>query len=71
MVLTTVDRDDLSDGGASHIARTIELLKLNSSVLVEALVPDFQGKESSVDTVATSGLDVFAHNVETVERLQR
>jgi lipoic acid synthetase len=72
VVLTSVDRDDLPDGGAAHIAETIRLLKQKTDgrLLVEALVPDFQGNRQLVQQVATSGLDVFAHNVETVERLQ-
>eukprot|EP00201_Polytomella_parva_P021199 CAMPEP_0175041980 /NCGR_PEP_ID=MMETSP0052_2-20121109/2265_1 /TAXON_ID=51329 ORGANISM="Polytomella parva, Strain SAG 63-3" /NCGR_SAMPLE_ID=MMETSP0052_2 /ASSEMBLY_ACC=CAM_ASM_000194 /LENGTH=408 /DNA_ID=CAMNT_0016304653 /DNA_START=82 /DNA_END=1308 /DNA_ORIENTATION=- len=72
VVLTSVDRDDLSDGGAAHIAQTIRLLKEKTEgrLLVEALVPDFQGNTSCVDQVVRSGLDVYAHNVETVERLQ-
>ncbi|KDN45963.1 Lipoyl synthase [Tilletiaria anomala UBC 951] len=69
IVLTSVDRDDLVDGGSAHIAATISKIKLKApKILVEALVPDFSGKHVDVDRVATSGLDVFAHNVETVER---
>lgn len=69
IVLTSVDRDDIVDGGASHIAQTISKIKFKSpKILVEALVPDFSGNLNDVTTVATSGLDVFAHNVETVER---
>ena len=72
IVLTSVDRDDVADGGAAHIAATIRALKEKSDgrLLVEALVPDFSGELDSVRTVATSGLDVYAHNVETVPRLQ-
>ncbi|KAI8464453.1 MAG: mitochondrial Lipoyl synthase [Monoraphidium minutum] len=72
VVLTSVDRDDLPDGGAAHIARTVGLLKerTRGKLLVEALVPDFQGNREAVNLVAGSGLDVFAHNVETVPRLQ-
>ncbi|BDA47983.1 Lipoyl synthase, mitochondrial [Coccomyxa sp. Obi] len=72
VVLTSVDRDDLPDGGAAHIAETIRGLKEKTGgrLLVEALVPDFQGSLDSVSLVARSGLDVYAHNVETVERLQ-
>jgi lipoic acid synthetase len=71
-VLTSVDRDDIADGGASHIAATVRSLKAktNGKLLVEALVPDFRGNLDSVRTVAESGLDVYAHNVETVPRLQ-
>jgi lipoic acid synthetase len=72
VVLTSVDRDDLPDGGAAHIAATVRGLKAKSGgrLLVEALVPDFQGRLDHVREVATAGLDVFAHNVETVPRLQ-
>jgi len=70
VVLTSVDRDDLPDGGADHFARTIESIKRESpGTLVEALVPDFQGDEKAVDRVALCGVDVFAQNIETVERL--
>ena len=72
IVLTSVDRDDIADGGASHIAATIHSLKqkTDGKLLVEALVPDFSGNLDSVRAVASSGLDVYAHNVETVPRLQ-
>ena len=72
MVLTSVDRDDIEDFGAGHIAKTIGLLKnrTNGSLLVEALVPDFQGRKDCVEEIVDAGLDVFAHNMETVERLQ-
>ena len=72
VVLTSVDRDDLPDLGADHISKTIRHLKEETQgrLLVEALVPDFQGRRDLVEQVATSGLDVFAHNIETVERLQ-
>lgn len=72
IVLTSVDRDDIPDGGAQHFAHTVELLKYKKDeLLVECLVSDFQGNLTSVATLATSGLDVYAHNVETVERLQK
>jgi lipoyl synthase len=72
IVLTSVDRDDIVDGGAQHFAHTVELLKHKKpELLVECLVSDFQGDLKSVTTLATSGLDVYAHNVETVERLQK
>lgn len=71
IVLTSVDRDDIPDGGAQHFAHTVELLKHKKpELLVECLVSDFQGDLNSVQTLATSGLDVYAHNVETVARLQ-
>lgn len=69
IVLTSVDRDDLIDGGSAHIASTIAKIKQKApKIRVEALVPDFSGRTEDVDQVARSGLDVFAHNVETVER---
>jgi lipoic acid synthetase len=71
VVLTSVDRDDLPDGGAEHFAKTIrELKRLDPNLLVEALVPDFRGDLRAVETIVDSGLDVYAHNVETVYRLQ-
>merc|ERR1712012_610732 len=70
VVLTSVDRDDIPDAGSSHIAQTIrELKREKPSLLVECLSPDFAGSQSCVRSVAESGLDVFAHNIETVERL--
>ena len=71
VVLTSVDRDDMPDGGARHFAKTVEMIKHLGGVLVECLVGDFRGDEDCVRVVAESGLDVFAHNVETVPRLQR
>ena len=71
VVLTSVDRDDLADGGAGHFAATIrEIKRLDPKILVEALVPDFRGNSRDVETIVDSGLDVNAHNVETVRRLQ-
>lgn len=71
VVLTSVDRDDLADGGAGHFAQTIrEIKRLDAQVVVEALVPDFRGDTGAVQTIVDSGLDVYAHNVETVRRLQ-
>jgi len=70
VVLTSVDRDDLIDGGARHFAETIIKIKeKRSETLVEALTGDFQGDLDMVRLVARSGLDVFAHNMETVEEL--
>jgi lipoic acid synthetase len=70
VVLTSVNRDDLPDGGAAHFAACVREIKtLNPQTAVEALTPDFQGVLADVETVADSGLDVFAQNVETVERL--
>ncbi|XP_048777397.2 lipoyl synthase, mitochondrial-like isoform X2 [Ostrea edulis] len=71
VVLTSVDRDDLPDGGAAHLAETVREIKKNKSdILVECLTPDFRGDMTCVAKVAESGLDVYAHNVETVEDLQ-
>ncbi|MGH8256745.1 MAG: lipoyl synthase [Steroidobacteraceae bacterium] len=70
VVLTSVDRDDLPDGGAAHYAACIRAIKQRSpGIAVEALAPDFQGVLRDVETVVDSGLDVFAQNVETVRRL--
>jgi len=70
VVLTTVNRDDLPDGGAAHIASCIrEIKRLSPQTAVEALTPDFQGDTSAVEAVVDSGLEVFAQNIETVERL--
>lgn len=71
IVITSVDRDDLPDQGSAHFAQTVrEIKRLNPMMYVECLTPDFRGDDKCVETVATSGLDVFAHNVETVKRLQ-
>jgi len=70
VVLTSVNRDDLPDGGAAHFAACVrEIKQLNPGTAVEALTPDFQGHLPDVETVVASGLDVFAQNVETVRRL--
>src|SRR5690606_22620155 len=73
VVLTMVDRDDLLDGGADHVAQTVRRIKHYSpEMLVETLVGDFAGVRRDVETVVTEGRpDVFAHNVEVVPRLQR
>lgn len=65
VVLTSVTRDDLEDGGAGHIAETVSMLK-KSGIKVEALVPDFCGSTTALATVLASGPDVFNHNIETV-----
>jgi lipoic acid synthetase len=71
VVLTSVDRDDLADGGSAHFAETIRAIKRrDADVLVETLIPDFQGDPDAVDRIVEAGPDVIAHNVETVERLQ-
>jgi lipoyl synthase len=70
VVLTSVDRDDLADGGAGHYAACVRAIKAaNPLTAVEALTPDFQGSRAAVETVVDAGLDVFAQNLETVERL--
>ncbi len=70
VVLTSVNRDDLPDGGSAHYAAAIRAIKRrNPATAVEALTPDFQGVMRDVHTVLDSGLDVFAQNVETVSRL--
>ena len=70
VVITSVDRDDLADGGAAHYAECVgEIKKLNPNTAVEALTPDFNGVEEHVELVVDSGLEVFAQNVETVQRL--
>ena len=70
VVITSVDRDDLADGGASHYAECVrEIKKLNPNTAVEALTPDFNGVKEHVELVVDSGLEVFAQNVETVRRL--
>ncbi|WP_152039395.1 lipoyl synthase [Salinigranum salinum] len=71
VVLTSVDRDDLPDQGAAHFARTIRAIKeRDPSILVEVLIPDFQGEPELVRKIIDAQPDVIAHNVETVERLQ-
>jgi lipoic acid synthetase len=70
VVLTSVNRDDLADGGAAHYAACIRAIKqANPATAVEALTPDFQGVLRDVETVIDSGPEVFAQNVETVRRL--
>jgi lipoic acid synthetase len=70
IVLTSVNRDDLADGGAAHYAQCIRAIKRKSpQTAVEALTPDFQGVLADVATVVDSGLEVFAQNIETVRRL--
>ncbi len=70
LVLTSVDRDDLPDQGSQHFAQTVRLLKnLDSKLIIEVLTPDFKGERECIAQVVDAGPDVFAHNVETVERL--
>jgi lipoic acid synthetase len=70
VVLTSVDRDDLPDGGAAHYAACVRAIKQrNPDTAVEALTPDFRGVLADVATVVDSGIEVFAQNIETVRRL--
>jgi lipoyl synthase len=70
VVITSVDRDDLPDGGAAHYAACVRAIKaLNPDTAVEALTPDFRGDLRAIETVVDSGLEVYAQNVETVRRL--
>ncbi len=71
VVITSVTRDDLPDGGASQFAETIRQIRSGSvNTRIEVLVPDFRGDMRAVETVLQAGPDVFAHNLETVRRLQ-
>jgi lipoic acid synthetase len=70
VVITAVARDDVPDGGALHFARTIEAIRQrDASIVIEVLVPDFNGKDDSLRTVLGAAPQVFNHNLETVERL--
>jgi lipoic acid synthetase len=69
IVVTSVDRDDLADGGAGHFAEAIRRLKEVPGLLVEVLTPDFRGDPEAVRAVGRAGPDVFANNLETVRRL--
>ena len=72
VVLTSVDRDDLPDGGSAHIARAVRAVReLDPAIGIEVLTPDFRGRAESVAEVVASRPDVFNHNVETVPRLYR
>jgi lipoic acid synthetase len=70
VVLTSVDRDDLRDGGAEHFEKAVKAIKeIPDAPPVEGLIPDFSGETGSIELVARSGLEVLGHNIETVERL--
>lgn len=70
VVITSVDRDDLPDGGAAHWAATIsEIRKLNPGTTTEVLIPDFDGKPELIELIASAKPDIISHNIETVERL--
>lgn len=71
VVLTSVDRDDILDQGAGHFAKTVKFIKqYNPNILVETLTPDWRGDKKLAEVLINSGVDVAAHNIETVERLQ-
>jgi lipoic acid synthetase len=70
VVITSVCRDDLEDGGAEHIAKTIKAIKfLCPTIIVESLIPDFRGDDSSIKKIVKSEPEVISHNIETVPRL--
>ncbi len=70
VVITSVTRDDLPDGGASHFAKTIQAIRaLDRGIKIEVLIPDFKGDLSSLDTILREGPDVLNHNIETISRL--
>lgn len=71
-VITSVDRDDLLDGGAEHFAKCIrEIKKRTPNTMVEVLIGDFQGKQEDIQKIIDAKPDVIAHNIETIERLQK
>lgn len=70
VVITSVTRDDLPDGGAEHFAKVIESIKeLNESIIVEVLIPDFEGDKTALSKVVESKPEVINHNVETIPKL--
>jgi lipoic acid synthetase len=70
IVVTSVNRDDLPDGGSSHFAKTVFWIKrLSPGIRVELLIPDFDGNLAAVKTVVDSGIEILNHNIETVPRL--
>jgi lipoic acid synthetase len=70
VVITAVARDDMADGGALHFAQTIEAIRgRDATIIIEVLVPDFNGKDDSLRTVLAAAPHIFNHNLETVERL--
>ena len=70
IVITSVNRDDLTDGGAAHYAKTVRWIKeLNPGIRVELLIPDFEGNMDAVTTVVNAGIEILNHNIETVPRL--
>ncbi len=72
IVVTSVNRDDLPDGGSNHFAKTVFWIKhLNPGIRVEVLIPDFKGNHQALETVVCSGIDILNHNIETVPRLYK
>src|SRR6185312_16800684 len=72
VVLTSVDRDDLPDEGSGHFAETVRQLKVSApDLLIEVLTPDFKGNTEFIGKIVSAKPDVFAHNIETVERLTK
>lgn len=72
IVVTSVDRDDLLDGGSAHFAKTVFWIKLlNPGIRVEVLIPDFKGDHKALETVVQSGVHILNHNMETVPRLYK
>ncbi len=72
IVVTSVDRDDLPDGGSAHFAKTVFWIKtFKPSIRVEVLIPDFKGDHTALETVVRSGIDILNHNMETVPRLYK
>jgi len=70
IVITAVARDDLADGGANHFRQTIEKVReLNPGIVIEVLVPDFNDRDESIETVLAANPHIFNHNLETVQRL--
>ena len=70
IVITAVARDDLTDGGAEHFRQTIEAVReLNPGIVIEVLVPDFNDRDESIETVLAANPHIFNHNLETVRRL--
>ena len=72
VVITSVDRDDLNDGGAKHFSNTINEIKLKCpNTTIEILTPDFRNKKNSIELLSKCQIDVFNHNLETVESLYK
>jgi lipoic acid synthetase len=71
VVITSVTRDDLADGGADHFRRCILAVRDRTGATIEVLTPDFEGDEAAIETVLSASPEVFNHNMETVARLQQ